>query len=121
MTTALRITSGIFAILSGLLFHFTNQYLGLSFAIIALGSLLMSLFWHRKEENEKHDDNERHEKEKMMVEARKAYERKDIKKLLSTIDSFDVPEKIKHGIYNTVVLERKPQGGTVKSNPYKNE
>ena len=49
MTTALRITAGIFALISGILWHFDFPSLSLFFAVIAIFILLASLFMHRNE------------------------------------------------------------------------
>lgn len=49
MTTGLRITSGIFTLLSGALWHFDYPRSFLFFVIVAILLLLMSLFTHRNE------------------------------------------------------------------------
>lgn len=50
MTTALRILSGIFTALAGLLFYFRYIMSGVAFSALAIATLLLSLFTHRKEE-----------------------------------------------------------------------
>jgi len=49
MTTGFRITSGIFALLSGILWHFDYPRLFLFFTVIAILLLFVSLFTHRDE------------------------------------------------------------------------
>jgi hypothetical protein len=55
MTTALRILSGIFTALAGLLFHFNYAISGFVFSVLAIFVLFLSLFSHRKEEKAKLD------------------------------------------------------------------
>lgn len=119
MTSRLTILAGIACLLVAV-FAGHKIYSSL-LAIVGLLAFIFAYFSQRREEKKQTYKEAKADKNQMIKEARESYKRKNIKRLLSMIDSFDIPEKTKHEIYNIVVSEKKSLGGTVKNNPYKNE